>query len=577
MILPNNNISKGFTATLIALGMSGALTLIPKPVSAQHITTAGAQLTGLNGFNYEPIFTVGETINGYQPPGILDGIGAVEGSSIGLGDNIVRVLVNHEIAHTPGSDGTPQGSSYTLENGTVIEGGARISYFDIDKNSRQIVDSGLAFDTIFNRALEVVDDPLTDFDLGRTALSRFCSSAAFVADAYGAGLGFEDTIYITGEETTDGSIYALDIANGDLYAVPSLGRGGWENVTQINTGLTDTVALLLADDTSDSPMYLYVGTKDAGGNFLERNGLADGTIYAWVPDSGNNTPETFNGTGSSETGTWVALTNEGTGAGFSGGYALAQTLRDEAFAEGAFHFSRPEDVATNPDDDREVVLASTGDGDLFNGADNWGMTYIFDLNGLQFDASGLDLANSTTTLSILYDGNDTSACSAQFPGGSDFGLRSPDNLDWGQDGYIYVQEDRATTPGSLFGGTSGEEASIWQLNPNENCDLTRVAQVDRGATLLPGQSDISPTDLGNWETSGILDVTAFFPTKPGEKLFILDVQAHSVRGGDINSNNLVQGGQLGFLSQQVPEPSSLLGLGLFGLSAFGLKRKRDQQ
>ena len=73
----------------------------------------------------------------------------------------------------------------------------------------------------------------------------------------------------------------------------------------------------------------------------------------------------------------------------------------------------------------------------------------------------------TAKLDILYDGDDAGA--GQFEG-SDFGLRSPDNLDWADDGFIYVQEDRST---SNFGQTSGEEASIWRLDPNSG-ELLRV-------------------------------------------------------------------------------------------------------
>jgi hypothetical protein len=47
-----------------------------------------------------------------------------------------------------------------------------------------------------------------------------------------------------------------------------------------------------------------------------------------------------------------------------------------------------------------------------------------------------------------------------------------------------------------------------------------------------------------------LDVTQLFDTKPGEKLFLSTIQAHSVRDGVIADANLVEGGQLVWLSQQ---------------------------
>jgi hypothetical protein len=97
-------------------------------------------------------------------------------------------------------------------------------------------------------------------------------------------------------------------------------------------------------------------------------------------------------------------------------------------------------------------------------------------------------------------------------------------------------------------------------NANPSSTLNRIAQVDR--TALPAtQTDPSSTDIGNWETSGILDVSTLFGAKPGE-LLVFDVQAHSLRDGSIitatnidgngdgtktRQENLVEGGQLSLL------------------------------
>ena len=65
-----------------------------------------------------------------------------------------------------------------------------------------------------------------------------------------------------------------------------------------------------------------------------------------------------------------------------------------------------------------------------------------------------------------------------------------------------------------------------------------------------GQTDSKPDDLGNWESSGILDVSSLFGADPGE-LFIFDVQAHSLTDGRIGGGeNLVEGGQLAFLATE---------------------------
>ena len=60
-------------------------------------------------------------------------------------------------------------------------------------------------------------------------------------------------------------------------------------------------------------------------------------------------------------------------------------------------------------------------------------------------------------------------------------------------------------------------------------------------------------DAGEWETSGILDVSQLFGEKKGT-LFLFDVEAHGIEDQDdfnadsrITDGDLVEGGQLSFL------------------------------
>ncbi len=479
---------------------------------------APPMVRGLDGWEASNVYTVGETIDGYTPPGILDGIGAIKKD-----DGDVRVFVNHEM-------GAAVGYPYTLANGLSITG-ARVSYFDIDSATLEVKDAGLAYHTVYDRVGNVVT-AASQINEGASAtdgFGRFCSAALFEAGQY----GLVDDIFFTGEEDSEGIEYALDIANETLYALPWLGRASWENVTLLDAG-PDQIALLGGDDREGAPLLLYVGNKTSG-DFLQRNGLADGKLYAYVLD-GYTSPQDFNGTGSNGAGHFEQIAHYDLASAGTNGYdALGfatQAKQDQLYAEaGAFKFSRPEDLATNPANGLEVVFASTGRGQTFP-ADNWGTVYILDFN----------LTNLTADIQIAYSGDD--AGGGQVPG-SDYGLRSPDNLDWADDGFIYIQEDRSTSPASLFGGTSGEEASIWSLNPS-TYEISRIAQVDRSATP-PDQSDASPADIGNWETSGIIDVTSLFKAEPGVSLFLMDAQAHSVKDGVISAAGLAEGGQLLFL------------------------------
>ena len=81
--------------------------------------------------------------------------------------------------------------------------------------------------------------------------------------------------------------------------------------------------------------------------------------------------------------------------------------------------------------------------------------------------------------------------------------------------------------------------------------------MDRSA-VPEGQTDTEPGVIGEWESSGIVDVSNLFGEKPGE-LFLFDVQAHSLAEGPIGGDdNLVEGGQLAFLEKDgsMPEEDS---------------------
>jgi serralysin len=516
---------------------------------ASFDTTQPSQVKGLNGFTVDPILTVGDKVGNYAIPGIPDGIGA-----FALNDTTVRVLVVSELSNTVGY-------KYKLKNGLELPG-ARANYVDIDKRTLQITDAGLAYDTIINREGKEVK-AVTDLEFG--GINRFCSAALFEANQFGAGKGLADRIFFSGEETTGGTQFALNVKSNTLYAVPWFGRAGWENVTEIDTGTTDKVAFIIGDD-GNAPLTMYVGEKNAkkDGSFLDRNGLAQGKLYAWVADDPTDpadkietTSAEFKGTNSSTKGKFVEIkyydpastvkSTSQTVAGYDAqGFATYAQQTKLATDAKAFFFNRVEDVSTSPTDGTQVAFNVTG----VDGTPNvFGAVYKIDV-----DFNDIAKGDITGKVDILYDGNDE--------GKKDLGLRSPDNLDWADDGKIYINEDRAISA-ALFGGAAKTEASIFRLDPNvkdPSSTLTRIGQVDRAA-IPTGQTDSAPTDVGNWETSGILDVSSLFGNKPGE-VFLFDVQAHSLKGGSIitatnvdgngdgtktDAENLVEGGQLSFL------------------------------
>ena len=138
------------------------------------------------------------------------------------------------------------------------------------------------------------------------------------------------------------------------------------------------------------------------------------------------------------------------------------------------------------------------------------------------------------------------------------GVRSPDNIAWGSDGFLYVQEDKSTRDGTAAGQFGPQEASIWKLDPNAIDPIAGAAaerwlQVDRTAVPAAyGQSDGNPSQVGNWETSGIIEVSGIFGAAPGS-VFLSTVQAHSLINGNIVGNPyLAEGGQLNLIQQTPP-------------------------
>ena len=420
--------------------------LAPLPAAPPLMTQGAPAMISPSAPSWEvvPLFTVGDRVGDYRPPGVLDRAGAFE-----LDRETVRVLTNHELR--PG-----QGFPYTLANGTTLSG-ARTSYFDIDKRTLEVKASGLAYDNIVNREGRSLTSAIMD-DGDTGDLRRFCASVFVPAGSY----GLVDDIYFTGEETTGGQLFALDVANNDLYAVPQAGRAGYESVTLIDTGNPNTIGIVIGDDRQGAPLLFYLGQKNAlgDGSFLDHNGLAQGKLYTWVADNGDSTPEDFSNTDESRTGRLVEIdahnsSAAGTENHDSMGYVSQEIQNALSFGSeelgvtgvGAFHFSRPEDLAVNPTNGSQIVLNSNGRGGLYP-SDDWGTVYIIDF----------DLSQMTANIYIVYSGDD--AGNDQFP----------DNIEWASEGYIYVQEDRSTSNGE-FGGASGREASIWHARPRSGIGL----------------------------------------------------------------------------------------------------------
>ncbi len=543
------------------LAATSLFALASGAAQAAYISTQPAQLKALNNSQVKALWTVGDTIpvttGSYTPIGIPDGLGAYK-----LNSTTVRVLMTHEVGPTGGYN-------YQLANGTSIDG-SRVSYFDIDIASKNIVNAGLAYNRIIDRTGAVVTSESQIRAPGVTAggFSRFCSSSLYEANQFGAGNGFSSRLYFMGEESGGGTNYAIDTASGTAYALPAFGRAAFENVTQIDTGRSGTVAMLIGDDRSSvtggvggSAALLYVGTKNAAGDFLDQNGLKNGKLFAWVAnDATVKNATNLNSNGTSADGKWVEIANKGVpnSPGYDAqGYATQAKLDELVIATGAFRFARPEDVATNPNNGKEAAFVTTGTsaGGLGT-ANTQGAIYRFN-----FDFT--DINNPATKVTVLYDGNKDTSVNR---------IRSPDNIAWASDGTLWVNEDGTYDFGTdPFNKSDGRIIRIELTNGVTRAILPTAEIVH---ALFPAMTDLNP-GKGDWETSGILDVSALFGAASGT-LFLTTVQAHGLRDGLISSLDLAEGGQLLLINAaQVPEPAAL-GLMAAGLCGLGIARRRKR-
>jgi hypothetical protein len=498
-----------------------------------------------SGFSAKVLLTTGASVGDYRPPGILDGMVAFPATDPASMD----LFVTHELE---ASEGEP----YRLANGTELTG-SRITRFGIDRRTRRITSARLAYREVRDRSGQVVVNASQVSEAtgkGAAGLESFCSASGWSAGEH----GFVDQVVMANEEVTrseghphGGTVYALDVRSETLWALPELGRGSWENSTPLSTPDGERpdghVALLLGDDLEfgRAPLYLWIGRKIPGGNFIERNGLARGQLHVWVAANGDRTPQQWFGSGTERAGRFVPVATR-TADGKPGeetdsaGYFNDPELRRRAEALGAFMFSRPEDLHTNPRQGTQAVFTSTGHGGVYP-ADDWGNVYLIDVTFAPDESGGLT-ADARTRL--FYDSDEL----------ADRGLRSPDNLVWASDGRIYVQEDRATKR-ATFGAESGVEASIWALDPGGSSAPQRIAVIDRGA-VPQGSTDSKAGEVGAWESSGIVDVTPLLAGAPGEIVLLANVQAHGVTDGPIGGpHHLVEGGQLLLLSGHEPPES----------------------
>lgn len=414
------------------------------------------------------IITVGDTIESYKFAKIPDGIGAFNTGKA------LNVFVNHELNNTTNHDGF-----------------AKVSKLKLDKDGAII------------NAEFVVD--------GSEMYERFCSSS------FMEGYGLNHPIYLANEEVDDGIVVAVDGRNGQLTEMPWLGELSHENTIHIpyfyeTTG--KTVVITTEDgDATESEVYMYVA--DSPEDLMEGNGQL--YVFAAEDTAAYNTWDDIYYSTGSVAGKFVPL---------SWDHATQDEadLHAEAINAGAFQFIRPEDAAMDKRDGHTNIMymADTGNDRDENGAvippGNNGQSWE---RGRMYKFEFTDPSDPTKAeFQVIMDGNDPAA-----PGYNvnlSLAMSNPDNIDTSKNS-LMIQEDRIGATRLAPTGDMTNNAKIIRVD---------LETIDAGSAVMEivaynNQNADPAARHGDWESSGILDVSDFY----GEGSWLVTVQAHSLREG----------------------------------------------
>jgi hypothetical protein len=440
--------------------------------------------------------------------GIPDGLGLALGPVRPPGpDKIATLWVNHEMAHDAGTAAGPLPHGARITMLRLTDGASWERKASSEKRPRVVV-GGWAIERV-----SVGEPPVRVGPIER-GFAKFCS--AFLADAR---VGFDPPLFLTGEEDVGphtfepagGQVFALD--NGNLWAVPRLGRAMWENAIVAPFTGDVTVVFGLEDGPEDgdalhSQLYMYMGGKQRNtSDPLARNGLRGGILYVLVADDAAFGSEaSLRQRGESVRVHWLPVPWD----------ADDVTLDAAAKAAGAFGFVRIEDGACDPVTPGALYFVTTGRNGTCNPR---GRLYRYRFEPRDPLAGG--------TLEILLDGSE--------------GVVGPDNIDLNRHGELAIQED----PGrDLRDLGLRRDSSVW-IYTTKRGGLHRIATMNRAAATRhalaadPANRDESSQNApGLWESTGIIDAEWWL----GRGAWLCAVQAHSLRIAPVETT--VQGGQV---------------------------------
>ncbi len=302
---------------------------------------------------------------------------------------------------------------------------------------------------------------------GSEGYEAFCSSTLFT-------LHTGTPWYFTGEESPtsahNGVAVGMNAISGQHREMPWLGHMFHENVVPVD-GLRRAVTFVSEDgDAGKSQAYAFF--SQTFGDLIR----GDGSLRAWVPNGhtdGHPSTDDIQ-LGDVMKGHFVTIPHAG-----SLSPAALNAASDDV---GAFAFVRIEDATADPNDPGVVYFSDTG---------SYGRET---LHGRIYRLTVDPTKPRKASLEVVLDGDAGDA------------MVNPDNLGISDEALV-IQEDRNNTE------SGWARVLVYDLSSGS---LTAAARVD------PFKWLIDLAGRGVWETSGVIDASAFF----GSGWWLLDVESH---------------------------------------------------
>ena len=257
---------------VVAIALVGSLSAASWPAKKPIYMISTSSAVSL-----KPIATTGDTISGTVIRGIPDGMGAYNNGHGGI-----TLLSNHEVAITD--------KVALRSKSETSQWGVSITAMNFSPSAHVVTSATPLIQDIkyWNyKTGEYQETPIGGEPTGAAAgsfgwgISRFCSATYSPAGTFiYNGIGYEGSLFTTGEEVGDSSRgFAFDM-EGHGYQLPRVGMLSMENIIPTLKPGINTVAMINEDGSAtDSQLHMYLGKKQSTGSAVDKAGLTNGDLF----------------------------------------------------------------------------------------------------------------------------------------------------------------------------------------------------------------------------------------------------------------------------------------------------------